>query len=67
MVLSSTYALLEPVTETFPLGQLADLLARGLQVGTLYIPPSQERPVHNPDILRDAFDTEHLERITAPS
>ncbi|MFF2658645.1 SAM-dependent methyltransferase [Kitasatospora sp. NPDC058032] len=65
MVLSSTYALLEPLKETFSLGELADLLARGLQVGTLYIPPAEERPVRNPDILRDAFDAKHLQRITA--
>ncbi|MER5492621.1 SAM-dependent methyltransferase [Streptomyces sp. NPDC002490] len=67
MVLSSTYALLEPLKETFPLGELARLLARGLQVGTLYIPPLKERPISNPDILNDAFNADHLERITAAS
>lgn len=67
MVLSSTYALLEPLKETFPLGELADLLARGLQVGTLYIPPAEERPILNTDILYDAFNAEYLERITEPS
>ncbi|MFF2951507.1 SAM-dependent methyltransferase [Kitasatospora sp. NPDC057965] len=64
MMLSSTYALVEPLKETFSLGELADVLAHGLQVGTLYIPPTEERSVRNPEVIRDAFDAEHLKRIT---
>ncbi|WP_042370301.1 SAM-dependent methyltransferase [Streptacidiphilus neutrinimicus] len=67
MVLSPTYALLEPLKETFPVGELAERLARGLQIGTLYIPPTHERAISNPDLLREAFEAEHLDRITTAS
>ena len=65
MVLSATYQLLDAWQETFPIGELADRLAVGLQTGTLYIPPAQSRPVSDPEVLRDAYDPEHLERTTA--
>ena len=65
MVLSASYQLLDAWRETFPLGELADKLAGGLQAGTLFIPPAEVRPVSDPQVLRDAYDRQHLERITA--
>lgn len=67
MVLSSGYPLLDPVRETFVVGELAEHLARGGQAGTLYLPPVTDRPVHDPDLLRDTQDPDHLAKITAPS
>lgn len=64
MVLSSTYPLLEPLKETFPLGELADRLADGLQVGTLYIPAIAVRDVHDAELMRELFDPNHLDAIT---
>jgi hypothetical protein len=64
MVLSSTYPLLEPLKETFPLGELADRLADGLQVGTLYIPAVAARDVHDTELMRELFDPSHLDAIT---
>lgn len=65
ITLSPTYQLLGPWTETFRLSELPEQLARGLQAGTLYIPPIAARPVAHPQILHDAYDPAHNERITA--
>lgn len=67
MVLSSTYPLIEPLMETFPLGELAERLADGLQIGTLFIPAVTTREVHDIELLRELFDPNHLEAITLPS
>ncbi|GAA5196500.1 SAM-dependent methyltransferase [Rugosimonospora acidiphila] len=65
MVLSANYQLLDAWQESFPLGELAERLAEGLQAGTLYIPAVRPRPITDIGLLREANDPEHLRRITA--
>lgn len=51
-VISRTHPLLDPVTQQFPVRRLAEVLARGSNVGTLYIPPVGHRAVAD-DALAD--------------
>jgi uncharacterized protein YabN with tetrapyrrole methylase and pyrophosphatase domain len=67
MVFSSTYPLLDPTMETFPLHEFSDRLAKGLQSGTLYIPPTQHRAIRNQEMLREIYDQDHLKKITESS
>lgn len=64
MVLSSAYPLIESVTETFPLGELAVYLADHLQAGTMYLPPVEDRHVYDMELVRDIFDPSHLKAVT---
>jgi uncharacterized protein YabN with tetrapyrrole methylase and pyrophosphatase domain len=47
LVLSKTFPLQRSVIRTYRVGSLALDLASGQQVGTLYIPPTQKRPIVN--------------------
>jgi uncharacterized protein YabN with tetrapyrrole methylase and pyrophosphatase domain len=67
MISSSTYQLLEPSMDTFPLSELAERVAQASQSGTLYIPAVGDRRVRDTELLRDVYDPEHLKKITAPS
>jgi uncharacterized protein YabN with tetrapyrrole methylase and pyrophosphatase domain len=67
MIFSSTYPLVEPFRETFPLCEFSDHLATGLQSGMLYIPPTQQRAIHNQAILREVYDKDYLIKITESS
>jgi uncharacterized protein YabN with tetrapyrrole methylase and pyrophosphatase domain len=67
LVLSSTFPLIDPLKETFPLNELARQLEKGLQSGTLYIPPLEERGIRNHSLLQQAYDQEHLKRISSSS
>lgn len=67
MVLSSTYPLLDPLKETFPLRELSSRLAQGLQSGTLYIPPIEQRTIRNQKLLREVYDEAHMREITSLS
>jgi uncharacterized protein YabN with tetrapyrrole methylase and pyrophosphatase domain len=64
MILSSAYQLLEPWKETYPLKDLAERLANGLQHGTMYIPPVKIRRVRDAALLRDVYNPKHLEKVT---
>jgi len=47
LVLSKTFPLLQSIIETYRLGTLAADLERGLQAGTLYIPPVRRRAIED--------------------
>lgn len=49
-LLSKTHPLLNSLTQRIPLGRLATALAKGSNVGTLFIPPVQHREVAEPGL-----------------
>jgi hypothetical protein len=65
MTLSSSYPLIGPLLESFPVEHLADGLADGFQSGTLFVPPTHRREVRNERLFHDAYDQAHLRKITA--
>jgi uncharacterized protein YabN with tetrapyrrole methylase and pyrophosphatase domain len=65
MALSSSFPLVDSLTESFPLRELATRLAIGSQSGTLFVPPASRRPVAQDQILQQAYDPGHLKEITS--
>jgi uncharacterized protein YabN with tetrapyrrole methylase and pyrophosphatase domain len=51
LVMSKNFPLLRSIVQRFPLKELAMELYRAPQVGTLYIPPVQSRPIEDVELL----------------
>lgn len=63
-VLSSTFPLLVPIRNRFPLSELPEQYAKGTQSGTLYIPPLGKQIPLNDELEKQLYDPKHLRRIT---
>ena len=63
-VLSSTFPILVPIRQKFPLRRLAQEYAKGTHSGTLYIPPLGRTVGRNKELEKQLYDPQHLRRMT---
>jgi hypothetical protein len=63
-VLSSTFPILVPIRQKFPLRRLAHEYAKGTHSGTLYIPPLGRAGSRNAELEKQLYDPQHLRRMT---
>lgn len=64
---SSTFPILPPIRDSFPLSELPERAVRGAQSGTLYIPPIQRTGKRDTRLEKQLYDPKHLAKITASS
>jgi precorrin-6B methylase 1 len=63
-LLSSTFPILNPLLQKFPLRDLPARYSRDVRSGTLYIPPIRKAAPRDKKLEKLVFDPRHLKRIT---